>query len=68
VIERFQLELPVKALFDSPTVADMAAVITRNQTNRARQEDLARMLRELEALSDEDARRLLESEKKPTTN
>jgi hypothetical protein len=68
VIERFQLELPVKPLFESPTVADMAAVITRNQTNRAGQEDLARMLRELEALSDEDARRLLESEKNPTTN
>jgi acyl-coenzyme A synthetase/AMP-(fatty) acid ligase/acyl carrier protein len=67
VIERFQLELPVKALFDSPTVADMAAVITRNQANQAEQGDLARMLKELEALSDEDARRLIQNETKLTT-
>jgi hypothetical protein len=67
VIERFQLELPVKALFDSPTVADMAAVITRNQANQAEQGDLARMLIELEALSDEDARRLIQNETKLTT-
>ncbi|MGH7835364.1 MAG: non-ribosomal peptide synthetase [Candidatus Binatia bacterium] len=67
VIERFQLELPVKTLFDSPTVSHMAAVITHNQTKKAQPENLARMLRELEELSDEDARRLLESEKKPAT-
>jgi non-ribosomal peptide synthetase component F len=33
--------LPVKALFDSPTVADMAAVVARNRTNKAEQEDPA---------------------------
>jgi hypothetical protein len=52
--------------FDSPTAADMAAVIARNGTNKAEQEDLGRMLRELETLSDEDAQRLIQNETKPT--
>ena len=56
VIQAFQLELPVKALFDSPTIAEMAAVITKNQARLADESDLARMLREVEVLSDEEAR------------
>jgi acyl carrier protein len=67
VIERFQLELPVKMLFDSPTIADMAAVITRNQTGQTVQRDLAGMLKELEGLPEEDAQRLIESEPTRTT-
>lgn len=31
VITRFQIELPLQSLFQSPTVAEMAAVITDNQ-------------------------------------
>jgi phage FluMu protein gp41 len=59
VIQTFQLELPIKALFDSPTVADMAVVITQNRVKKASQEDLARLLSEVEALSDEEAQKLL---------
>ena len=59
VIQTFQLELPVKAVFDAPTVAAMAAIITQNQANRVSPEDLARLLSEVEALSDEEAQRLL---------
>ena len=63
VIEIFQLELPLKALFESPTVADMALVITKNQANKAGHEDLTRMLSELENMSDEEAQRLLAQER-----
>lgn len=59
VIQTFQLELPVKTLFESPTVAEMAAVITTNQRKRLPEEDLARMLGELESMSDEEARELV---------
>src|SRR4029077_15742958 len=31
VIKRFQLEIPLQPLFQSPTVADMADVITKHQ-------------------------------------
>jgi acyl carrier protein len=62
VIEIFQLELPLKALFESPTVAEMAKIIALNETKRAGQEALARMLSEVEALSEEQAQKRLAEE------
>jgi len=62
VVKKFQLELPLKSLFQSPTVAEMAAVIMEHQGKRLGEEDLDRMLGELESLSDEEAKRLLAEE------
>jgi len=62
VIQTFQLELPVKALFEAPTVAEMAKIIGRNQAKRAGTEELAQMLRAVEALSEEEAQRGLAGE------
>jgi len=62
VIKQFQLELPIKALFESPTVAEMAAVITAHQGKQLTDGDLARVLGELESLSDDEAQRLLAEE------
>jgi amino acid adenylation domain-containing protein len=59
VMKKFQLEMPLQSLFQSPTVAQMAAVIAEYQAKKLGDKDLERMLRELESLSDEDARRLL---------
>ena len=59
VMKTFQLEFPIKALFDSPTVAELAAVITQHQAKRASQKDLERLLSELEAMSQEEAERTL---------
>jgi amino acid adenylation domain-containing protein len=59
IIKTFALDLPLKALFDSPTVAKMAEVIAQNQPNKASQKDLERILTKLEALSEEDAQRVL---------
>jgi len=59
VIKTFQLELPVQALFQAPTVAQMAAVITEHRGKRLGNEELVRILTELESLSEEEARRLL---------
>jgi amino acid adenylation domain-containing protein len=55
VVQSRQLELPIKALFDTPTVAEMAAIITQNQTKRASDAELAQMLREVEAMTEEEA-------------
>jgi amino acid adenylation domain-containing protein len=55
VIQIFQLELPVKALFDSPTIAEMASVITQNELKPANETELAQMLREVEAMTEEEA-------------
>ena len=62
VIKKFQLELPLQSLFQSPTVAAMAAVITRNLTQFANQAELAALLRELEAMSEEEARKQMAME------
>jgi amino acid adenylation domain-containing protein len=39
VVQMFRVELPIKALFDSPTVAQMATVIMRNQGVKAKDDD-----------------------------
>ena len=59
VIKQFQLEIPLQSLFQSPTVAEMAAVIAAHQGKALDEQGLAVMLNELESLSDEDAKRLL---------
>jgi len=59
VIKQFQLEIPLRSLFQSPTVAEMAAVIVENQAKRLGEQDLNAILSQLESLSDEDARRVL---------
>ena len=64
VINTFKVELHIKSLFESPTVADMAVVITENMAKKAGDEELAHMLTELESLSDEEAQRLLAEEGK----
>jgi len=57
VIQTFQWELPVKALFDAPTVAEMASIIARNQKKRVGGADLAQILREVDAMTEEEAQR-----------
>ncbi len=63
VINTFKVELPIKSLFESPTVADMAVVITENMAKKVGGEELARMLAELESISDEEAQRQLVDER-----
>jgi uncharacterized coiled-coil protein SlyX len=62
VIKKFQLELPLKSLFQSPTIAEMAAVITEHQGKALAEEELKRVLAELELMSDEEAQRLVAKE------
>ncbi len=59
VIKQFQLELPLQSLFESTTVATMAAVITEHQGKKVGEKELDRILTELESLTEEEARRLL---------
>jgi amino acid adenylation domain-containing protein len=63
VIKKFQLELPLQSLFQSPTVAEMAAVIAEHQGTKLDERSLQQILNDLESLSEEEARRLLSDPK-----
>jgi acyl carrier protein len=56
VLRHFQLEIPLRSLFKSPTVAEMARVIIQSQANKLEPEDPHRILAELEAHSDAETK------------
>jgi acyl carrier protein len=59
VLEQYQLEIPLQSLFQSPTIAEMAAVISGHQGKRLDESQLAAILDELASLSDAEAERLV---------
>jgi acyl-coenzyme A synthetase/AMP-(fatty) acid ligase/acyl carrier protein len=59
VMEQFQLEIPLQALFQSPTVAEMAGVIVEYRYRKLGKNELENLLNDLESLSDEEAKRLV---------
>jgi amino acid adenylation domain-containing protein len=62
VINKFRLEIPLRLLFQSPTITEMAAVITEHQTKKLDENEMERILTELESLTDEEAHRFLSTE------
>jgi acyl carrier protein len=64
VVKQFQLEIPLQSLFQSPTVADMAAVITVYQGKSLDEQSLTTLLEELDSLLDEEAQRLVIDQQK----
>jgi len=55
----FQIDFPLRRLFESPTIEEMAAVITEHQGKRLDESQLATILDELASLSDAEAQRLV---------
>jgi len=55
VRDAFQVELPLRSLFETPTVADLAVAIVQTQAD----EETARLLREMDVISDQEAQRRL---------
>jgi hypothetical protein len=53
------VEVRLQALFAAPTVAEMAAVITEHQAKKLGEQELDRILAELESLSADEATKLL---------
>ena len=63
VIRHFQVEIPLRALFQSPTIAEMAGVIVEHQRTQMGDVELEKILDNLESLSDEMAERLVSEDR-----
>ena len=63
VIQTFKLDLPLQALFDVPTVAQMAEVVARHQGKSMSNEELERLLTEIEAMTEGEAQKQLGRQK-----
>ncbi|HEV2148354.1 MAG TPA: phosphopantetheine-binding protein, partial [Longimicrobiaceae bacterium] len=61
VCEAFQVDVPLHTLFRAPTIADFAVAVAQLQVQQMMGDELADLLGELESLSEDDARVLLES-------
>jgi acyl carrier protein len=59
VRELFQVDVPLRSLFESPTVEGLAVAIARTQAEVEDREKLEQMLSELEQLSEEEVKTLL---------
>ena len=55
----FHSELPLRHLFEFPTIAELAAVIDSNTIEKLSSEKLDRLLSEVEEISEEEAQKLL---------
>jgi hypothetical protein len=64
VIKEFRLEIPLQSLFQSSTVAAMAATIIEHQGRKLGENKMETILAELESLSEEEAQRLLADQDK----
>ena len=56
VIEIFLIKVPLRSLFETPTVAEMALVVQRHMENRTKPEAIARVLTEVEGLSEAESK------------
>jgi amino acid adenylation domain-containing protein len=59
VIKTFQIEVPLRTFFHSPTIASLAEFLSFQRGKRLKDDDLARILTDLQSLTDEDAQQLL---------
>ncbi len=62
VRELYDVEIPLRALFESPTIAQLAILITEAMLENADDDELADLLDQLDDLTEEELMRLLEEE------
>jgi amino acid adenylation domain-containing protein/non-ribosomal peptide synthase protein (TIGR01720 family) len=63
----FKVDLPLKALFESATVAEMASAVIANESKPGQAQKIARVLEKMESLSAEDRDRMLREKRRGRT-
>lgn len=66
--DSFHVEIPLRSLFKSPTVASLSVEIVQKQVEMSDDEDIDKILAELEQLSQDEAQKLLAGEKPVESN
>ena len=66
VIGNFRVDVPLRSVFDSPTIADMAVVITQHLANRAEPGRVEQLLSDLETRSNELPKQTVASDSQST--
>jgi hypothetical protein len=59
----FQIDLPLRTIFERPTIEELAVIILQDQARNVGQDEIGELLTELEALSEDEAesRKILEA-------
>ena len=65
IFEQYQLEIPLQSMFQSPTIAEMAAQIIAHQGKRLDESQLSAILGEVESMSDAEAQRVVSEVNSP---
>jgi amino acid adenylation domain-containing protein len=63
----FRVQMPLHSFLETPTIAGLAEKISQCPVVETEEEEMARLMQELEGVTDEDAERLLAAEIKKTT-
>jgi surfactin family lipopeptide synthetase C len=60
--ESFQVDLPLQSIFESATISELAAAIMERKGAEIGEEALAKLVEDLEHLSDEEVKAILNAE------